>query len=64
LKVNLPERSFDEPAYVLKPSFNGEVRPLDMYADFDCNPHYYLVPGDNRGSLLLGSDLTLTGKRK
>ncbi len=27
-------------------------------------PHYYIVPGDNNGSLVLGSDLTLTGKRK
>ena len=30
----------------------------------NCAPHYYLVPGDNTGSLVLGSDLTLTGKRK
>jgi alpha-L-fucosidase len=64
LTVNLPERSFEEMAYVLKLSFDGKIPPLDMYADLDCNPHYYLVPGDNRGNLILGSDLTLTAKRK
>ena len=64
LTVNLPERSFEEMAYVLKLSFDGKIPPLDMYADLDCNPHYYLVPGENRGNLILGSDLTLTAKRK
>jgi alpha-L-fucosidase len=64
LLVRLPERSFDELAYVLKLSFDGKIPPLDNYADINCAPHYYLVPGENPGSLVLGSDLTLTGKRK
>lgn len=64
LIVNLPERSFKELAYVLKLSFDDKIPPLDKYVDFNCTPHYYLVPGDNPGSLVLGSDLTLTGKRK
>ncbi len=64
LKVDLPERSFQEMAYVLKLSFDDKIPPLDMYADLNYNPHYYIVPGDNRGSLVLGSDLTLTSERK
>jgi alpha-L-fucosidase len=64
LIVDLPERSFDELAYVLKLNFDGKIPPLDKYADLDCTPHYYLIPGDNTGSLVLGSDLRLTGKRK
>jgi alpha-L-fucosidase len=64
LQVSLPERSFDELAYVLKLSFDGRIPPLDNYAEINCTPHYYLVPDENTGSLVLGSDLTLTGKRK
>jgi len=64
LVVNLPEHSFEEIAYVLKLNFDGKIPTLDKYADLDCTPHYYIVPGDNRASLVLGSDLKLTGKRK
>ncbi|MBN1391871.1 MAG: alpha-L-fucosidase, partial [Sedimentisphaerales bacterium] len=64
LIVSLPERSFEELAYVLKFRFDDKIPMLDKYVDLNCNPHYYLVPGDNTGSLVLGSDLTLTGKRK
>jgi alpha-L-fucosidase len=64
LIVSLPERLFEEMAYVLKLSFNGKIQKLDLYADLDCVPHYYIVPGDNAGSLMLGSDLALTGKRQ
>ena len=64
LIVSLPERSFEEMAYILKLSFDGKIPPLDKYADLNCAPHYYLVPAENEGSLVLGSDLTLTGKRK
>jgi alpha-L-fucosidase len=64
LLVSLPDRSFEDLAYVLKLRFNGKIHTLDNYIDLDCTPHYYLVPGDNTGSLVLGSDLTLTGKRK
>ena len=64
LVVSLPERSFEELAYVLKLRFNGKMPTLDRYVDLDCAPHYYIIPGDNMGSLVLGSDLTLTGNRK
>jgi alpha-L-fucosidase len=64
LIISLPERSFEELAYVLKLSFEGKIPPLDKYADLDCTPHYYIVPGENTGAILLGSDLKLTDKRK
>jgi alpha-L-fucosidase len=64
LHINLPERSFDELAYVLKLSFDGSIPAFDNYADINCAPYYYLVPGDHTGNLVLGSDLTMTGKRK
>ena len=64
LIISLPERSFEEMAYVIKFSFDGKIPPLDMYADINCSSHYYIVPGNNRGDLFLGSDLTLTDKRK
>jgi alpha-L-fucosidase len=62
--VNLPELSFDEMAYVLKLSFDGKIPPLARYADINCTPNYYLVPADNIGNLVLGSDMALTGKIK
>ncbi len=64
LVVSLPERTFEELAYVLKLSFDGKLPILDRYADLDCAPHYYIIPGENTGSLVLGSDLTLTARRK
>jgi alpha-L-fucosidase len=64
LIVNLPEKSFEELAYVLKLSFDGKIPELDNFAKVDCNPYYYLIPGEGSESLVLGSDLTLTGKRK
>jgi hypothetical protein len=51
-------------AYVLKFSFDGEIPFLDKYADLDCSRRYYLVPGNNTGSLVLASDLTITSRRK
>jgi alpha-L-fucosidase len=65
MHVRLPEdRSFDELAYVLKLRFTSTIPKLALYADLSCDPHYYLVPGENSGSLVLGSGLALTGKRK
>ncbi len=64
LIVNLPERSFEEMAYVLKLNFKGEIPQLDKFADLNSTPHYYIVPGNSTGSLVLGSDLTLTEKKK
>ncbi len=60
----MPERSFEELAYVLKINFNDKIPMLNMFADLNCSPNYYLVPGNYNGNLILGSDLTLTGKRK
>jgi alpha-L-fucosidase len=64
LTVSLPERSFDEMAYVIKLNFKGKIPTLDMYAEIDCTPHYHIVPGGNKSSLVLGSDLKLTGNKK
>jgi alpha-L-fucosidase len=64
LLVSLPERSFEELAYVLKLTFDDNIPKLDNYTDLSLAPHYYIVPGGNRGSLVLGSDLTLNSKRK
>jgi alpha-L-fucosidase len=64
LKVNLPDVPFEEMAYVLKLSFDAKIPSLDKYIDVNCNPHYYLVPGENIGNLMLGSDLKLSEKRK
>ena len=64
LLINLPESSFEELAYVIKLSFDGKIPTPDKYAEFDSAPHYYIVPGDNNSSLVLGLDLMLSGKRK
>lgn len=64
LIVTVPEISFDDMAYVLKLSFEGKIPALDKYVDLNCTPYYYLVPGDNIGNLMLGADLSITGKRK
>ena len=64
LIVSLPEHSFEELAYVIKLRFDGKIPSLDNFADLNCAPQYYIVPGENSGSIVLGSDLTLTGKRK
>ena len=59
LIVDLPERSFDEMAYVLKLSFDGTIPPLNKYVEVNCTPHYYLEPGEVT-SLALGTDATLS----
>jgi len=64
LVVGLPQRTLEELAYVLKLSFEDKIPALDRYADLDCAPHYFIVPGDDAGGLVLGSNLTVTGKRK
>jgi Alpha-L-fucosidase len=64
LIVNLPEKSFEDMAYVLKFSFKGSIPKLDNYTDVNCAPNYYIIPENNNGTLVLKSDMTLAGKRK
>lgn len=64
LIIDLPERTFEEPAYVIKLSFKDKIPDLDQYAEVQSSAHYYLVPGENTGNLMLGSGLTMSGKRK
>jgi hypothetical protein len=62
--VRLPARSFDELAYVLTLTFDGAMPAYDNFAVFDETRHYHLVPGDNPGDLVVGSDLSLTRRRR
>ena len=64
LHVRLPERSFDALAFVIKLTFDGGIPAYDNFAVFDEAPHYHLVPADNPGDLVVGSDLSLTGQRQ
>ena len=64
LHVRLPERSFDELAYVLRITFDGKIPPYDGFAVLDGTAHYSLVPAGNRDDLVLGGDLSLTPRRK
>jgi alpha-L-fucosidase len=64
LLINLPELSFEDLAYVIKLSFDGKIPPLDLFVELNCSPHYYIVPGNSNGNLVLGSELVLTRKRK
>ncbi len=63
LIVSLPRSKIEELAYVLKLNFRERMHPLDMYAEVDCAPHYHMVPAGHNGSLVLGKDLKLSGKR-
>lgn len=64
LTVRLPERVFEELAYVLKINFEDGIGPLSRHADLDCTPYYHIVPVNSRGCWVLGSDFTMTDKRK
>lgn len=64
LIVSLPQRPFDEIAYVLKLSFDGQISKFDNYADINSTPHYYLVPGNKPATMVFGADLQLSDKRK
>jgi alpha-L-fucosidase len=63
LHVSLPDRSFEEMAYVLKLSFNGKIPALDKYANINSTPYYYVTPATRNDNLVLTSDLML-GKEK
>jgi alpha-L-fucosidase len=64
LIVSLPERPFEELAYVLKLVFWGKIPQYDTYAELDSASHYHLVPGNKNGTLVVGSDLSLTANVK
>ena len=64
LIVSLPDHSLEELAYVLKFSFDGKIPKLNKLAILNCDPHYYIIPGEYKGGMVLGSELTLTSKRK
>lgn len=60
LVINLPEYYFEEPAYVIKLKFEGQIPPLNNYADINCSSYYLLIPGKSRKDIVLGYNLTLT----
>ncbi len=63
LTVQLPEKSMDELAYVLKLSFDGTIPALNNYAEINCAPYYYLSP-DGKPSPVLGAVGTLSNERQ
>lgn len=64
LTIQLPEKTFDDMAYVVKLSFEGKIPKLDTYIDVNCTPNYYIVPGNNKTAYALGSDTKLVEKDK
>jgi alpha-L-fucosidase len=64
LLVNLPEKSFDELAYVLKLNFEGEIPLYDNFVDLSTASHYYLIPDNPKIGLVLGADLKLGTAKK
>jgi alpha-L-fucosidase len=64
LVVSLPEKPLEELAYVLKLSFDGQIPSLDKYADIDCTPHYFILPGGYMNNPVLGVNLMLNENRK
>jgi alpha-L-fucosidase len=63
LMVQLPEKSMDELAYVLRLSFDGTIQALNNYAEINCSPYYYLSP-DGKPSPVLSDAGTLSNERK
>ncbi|HOL32147.1 MAG TPA: alpha-L-fucosidase [Anaerohalosphaeraceae bacterium] len=64
LTVCLPERPFEELAYVLRIDFDNSIPPLSRHADLDCTPYYHIVPANSTGRWVLGSDFSVTEKTK
>ena len=64
LTIDLPDRSFEDMAYVIKLTFKREIPVLDRYAEINSEPHFYIVPGTNQGNLVLTSDLSLKRKSR
>jgi hypothetical protein len=64
LHLNLPARSFEELAYVIRLRFDGGIPAFDNFADFDTSRYYHLVPAGGSGDLVLGAVMELTAARK
>jgi alpha-L-fucosidase len=64
LTIQLPEKTFDDMAYVVKLNFKGVIPKFDNYVTVNTDPHYYLVPGNNRTACALGNDMKLAEKDK
>jgi alpha-L-fucosidase len=63
LTVSLPEKSFDDLAYVLKLSFSGTIPALNKFVDLNDIPYYYLTP-EGKPSPVIGSNGKLSSDRK
>jgi alpha-L-fucosidase len=64
LVVNLPKKPSDDLAYVLKLSFDGVIPYLEMFTEINCKYNYCLIPNDNEKKMVLGSDLTVSTRKK
>jgi alpha-L-fucosidase len=61
LTVNLPDKSFEDMAYVLKLSFDGKIPHFNNYADFNPATHYYIASGKE---LVLNAGLNLIQQKR
>lgn len=64
LQIHLPEKSLDELAYVIKLGFDKEIPAYNNYVDLNTTSHYYLIPDNNKGTLILNAGLKLGSARK
>ncbi|HNW51151.1 MAG TPA: alpha-L-fucosidase [Prolixibacteraceae bacterium] len=63
LVINLPEKTFEELAYVVKLNFNETIPPLNKYMEINCSPFYYLTP-NGTPTPVLGANGMLSSDRK
>lgn len=59
LVINLPERYFEEPAYVIRLKFEGQIPSLNNYADINSSSYYMIIPGKSNKNIVLGYNFTL-----
>jgi alpha-L-fucosidase len=64
LRVHLPERPFDELAYVLKLTFDDGIPTFDNFALLDTGAHFRLAHGDRHADQFLDADLALSPQPK
>ncbi|MBN2068014.1 MAG: alpha-L-fucosidase [Opitutales bacterium] len=63
LHIQLPEKSFEEMAYVIKLSFADRIADLDRYTGLDENGYYNIIAGSNLSDPVLSSELSLAEER-